>query len=317
MSALSSLTNRIFFATAFLAVLCIGVAIAIVNVAVTRQAEDELRHGLDEAASLVAGYRSIRFEHFANEARLIADLPRLKAAVDTSDPATVHDLAEDYQNALKADFFIITRRGQLLARLGAPNVTDRELLAMPWIASASSDREVTGFLPIGHGVLQGVSVPIVIDREVFGNLHVGVTLDGQAAARFKTLTNSEIAFAADGEIQAATLPETNWPLLAALLKNPGITPKATIDGNEYIVLTLPLAPSGTPGSATALILRSRTERLRFLRTLHTMLGAMAVLAVLAATLLSYAIARSVTRPLGTITATMREMADTGDHPRRI
>ena len=80
---------------------------------------------------------------------------------------------------------------------------------------------------------------------------MGVTLDGQAAAQFKTLTNSEIAFAADGEIQAATLPETNWPLLAALLKNPGITPKATIDGNEYIVLTLPLAPSGTPGSATA------------------------------------------------------------------
>ena len=35
---------------------------------------------------------------------------------------------------------------------------------MPWIASASSDREVTGFWPISHGVLQGVSVPIVIDR---------------------------------------------------------------------------------------------------------------------------------------------------------
>ena len=55
MTTLSSLTNRIFFATAFLAVLCIGAAIAIVNVAVTRQAEDELRHGLDEAGALVGG----------------------------------------------------------------------------------------------------------------------------------------------------------------------------------------------------------------------------------------------------------------------
>jgi signal transduction histidine kinase len=40
-------------------------------------------------------------------------------------------------------------------------------------------------------------------------------------------------------------------------------------------------------------------------------------AVLAATLLSYGIARTVTRPLGTITATMREMSATGDLTRRV
>ena len=39
--------------------------------------------------------------------------------------------------------------------------------------------------------------------------------------------------------------------------------------------------------------------------------------VLAATVLSYGIARTVTRPLGVITATMREMAATGDLTRRI
>jgi signal transduction histidine kinase len=317
MTTLSSLTNRIFFATAFLAVLCIGAAIAIVNVAVTRQAEDELRHGLDEAGALVAGYRSIRFEHFVNEARLIADLPKLKAAVDTNDPATVYRIAEDYQKALKADFFIVTRRGRLLVRFGASDVSDDELMAMPWIARGSSDREITGFWPVEHGILQVVSVPIGIDREIAGNLHVGVSLDALAAERFKALTNSEVAFAAEGDVQAATLPESTWPALGDLLRTPGITPKARIDGNEYIALTQEMAPPGTTGAPTALILRSRTERLRFLRALHTMLGATAVLAVLAATLLSYGIARSVTRPLGAITATMREMAATGDLTRRI
>jgi signal transduction histidine kinase len=39
--------------------------------------------------------------------------------------------------------------------------------------------------------------------------------------------------------------------------------------------------------------------------------------VLAATVLSYGIARTVTRPLGVITATMREMAATGDLARKI
>ena len=317
MNAFASLTNRIFFATALLAVLCIAVAIAIVNVAVTRQAEDELRHGLDEAGALVSEYWSLRFEHFANEARLTADLPKLKAAVDTNHPPTVHDIAEDYQKALKADFFIITRRGRLLTRFGVPDVSDADLMSMPGIAGASLDRETTGFWPAPHGILQVVSVPIGIDREIAGTLHVGVSLDATAAARFKTLTNSDVAFAARGEIQAATLPASTWPVLTSLMGRFGITPEITLDGNEYIALTRGLAPAGTAGAPTVLILRSRTERLRFLRTLHTMLAATAVLAVLASTLLSYAIARSVTRPLGAITATMREMAATGDLTRRI
>jgi signal transduction histidine kinase len=316
MKAFSSLTNRIFFATAFLAVLSIAVAIAIVNVAVTRQAEDELRHGLDEAGVLASQYWSLRFEHFANEARLIADLPKFKAAVDTNHRPTVEDVAKGYQEALKADFFIITRGGRILARFGASDVSDAELLAMPGIADAGAEGSA-GFWPGMHGILQVVSVPIGIGPDLVGMLHVGLSLDTEAAARFKALTNSEVALAARGRIQAATLPEGSWPTLTPLLTRPGITPETTIDGNEYISLNQSLAPAGTPGTPVAIILQSRTERLRFLTRLHTLLAATAVLAVMAATLLSYAIARSITRPLGAITATMREMAATGDLTRRI
>src|SRR5260370_11413369 len=67
----------------------------------------------------------------------------------------------------------------------------------------------------------------------------------------------------------------------------------------------------------AVILRSRTERLRFVRTLHAALLVAALIAVLVAVLLSYAVARTVTGPLSPITATMREMAATGDLTRKI
>lgn len=325
MKAFSSLTNRIFFATALLAVLSIAVAIAIVNVAVTRQAEAELRHGLDEAGALVSEYRSLMFEHFATEARLVADLPKLKAAAATNDPNTVRDVAKEYAEALNADLFIVTRHGVVLSRFGAPDLSDKELLSIPGLGGTSLDRETRGFWPGAHGILQFVLVPIVVEsrdagrinREIVGTLAGGISLDTEAAARVKALTNSEVAFAARGQIQAATLPVTLWPSLTPLLGRTGITPEITLNGNEYIALTQAIAPPDTPGAPTALILQSRTERLRFLRTLHTMLGATAVFAVLAATLLSYAIARTVTRPLGAITATMKEMAATGDLTRRI
>ncbi len=48
-----SLSNRIFLATAAMTILSIGLAILVVNVAVTRQAEEELARGLESAAAQV------------------------------------------------------------------------------------------------------------------------------------------------------------------------------------------------------------------------------------------------------------------------
>ena len=65
------------------------------------------------------------------------------------------------------------------------------------------------------------------------------------------------------------------------------------------------------------VLRSRTDHLRFLGDIQTGIAVTVVVAMFLATLLSYAVARTVTRPLGAITAVMREMARTGDLTRKI
>ena len=62
MKLFSSLTNRIFIASTALAVLSIGVAIAIVNVRVTREAEGELQRGLEEAGRLVEQHHETQVE---------------------------------------------------------------------------------------------------------------------------------------------------------------------------------------------------------------------------------------------------------------
>jgi signal transduction histidine kinase len=334
MSLFSSLTNRIFFGSALLAVGSIAIAIYNVNIAVTRQAEQELRRGLDEAGTIIEEYRTVLVEHFTREARLIADLPRLKAAVDTNDPTTVQPMAEDYQRQLTADLLLITgRQGQTLAEIASPNVSIGSYASLQGVKSASMGRESSAFWPHPGGILQVVTVPIFIDLpppEFLGTLTVGVSLDEGAAKRFKRLTNSDIAFGMGGAIRASTLPQDFWPALSPLLGSLDLRPSVAVGAEDYIAktralspgLTAPAASGGTPDpaagtGASVIILRSRTERLGFLNPLHGRLGVIAVVAVLAATLLSYAIARTVTRPLGAITATMREMAATGDLARRI
>ena len=323
MTIFASLTNRIFFASALLAVLAIAVAVFRVNVAVTNQAENELRRGLEEAGTLLEEYRTTLFEHFSREARLVADLSNLKAAVDTGDPATVQPIAADYQRQIGSDLFVVTdRAGRVLAeagrlRLGAGNDTARGS-----IAAATKGREAVALWPHHGGVIQVVSVPSFTGPELMGTVSVGYSLDEEAAARFKVLTNSEIAFAVGGRIEASTLSRDFDPSLAAAV---GATSVRTIwlGDSEYVAVSRALPIAATAESridtaeATALILRSRTERLRFLRAVHRELGVTAILAVLAATLVSYLVARTVTRPLGAITATMREMASTGDLTRKI
>jgi signal transduction histidine kinase len=320
MNAFTSLTNRIFFATALLTVLSIGVAIYIVNRAVARQGERELQRGIDEAATLVEEYRKFSFETFGRDARLIADLPVLKAAVDTRDPATLEPIAREYQSLANADLFAIAdNRGRVLARLGTSDVPDEALAAATTIGRTEAP-ERDAFWPEPDGILLIKSVPIWIDKrqpDVLGTLILGASLNYSQASRFKRLTNSEIAFGVGGTIKTATLPGNTWPALAALLGRPGLRSRIALNGEEYLAYASPLGPAGPRGQPIVIVLRSQTERQRFLSQLHTLLGLTALVAVLLATLVSYAVARTVTRPVGTITSTMREMAASGDLTRRI
>ena len=78
----SSLTNRIFIACTLLAMLSLGFAFYFVNARATREAEAELRRGLSEAGILVDQNRIALTDTFTRLARLVADLPKLKAAPD-------------------------------------------------------------------------------------------------------------------------------------------------------------------------------------------------------------------------------------------
>lgn len=309
----SSLTNRIFLASALLAVLAIGFAIWLVNVRITREAEEELTRGLIEAGGLVEQHRATALENAALVARLVADLPKLKAAAETADPPTVQPLAADYHARVGSDVFAVAdRRGRLLASAGVA----LEGHAPP-VAAALAGRETVSFGPHARGVLQVVTVPISIGAEppeILGALSVGFVLDEALARRFEDLTHSEVAFVLDGVVRASTLAEADGRALAGLAGARGVR-EVEIGGTEYVALARPLGPAGGPGPVV-LVLRSRTERLQGLRQLHAALLVTALVAVLGATLLGYAVARTITRPLAAITAAMREVAATGDLSRR-
>ncbi|HSK11262.1 MAG TPA: histidine kinase dimerization/phospho-acceptor domain-containing protein, partial [Vicinamibacterales bacterium] len=330
---LGSLTNRIFLATALLAVLSIATAVLVVSVTVTREAERGLQRGLEEAAALVTEWQATLSENFQLAARLIADAPPLKAAVATGDPATVAPLARDYHGRIRSAVLIVTdRQGRVLAETGTwfPGRDHDAARA----EEAVTGREVTSYWRHPQGVLQLVTVPISAPPEVIGTLSVGFLFDRDRASQVRRLTESEVVFVVGGEVSAGTLPASSLPAVAALLEGSD-TSRVTIDDEEFVALVRPLLLPGTaaparlaaPGvgpaaaaggsEAAAVVLQSRTDRLRFRKAIHAALAVTALLAILGAVGLSYLVARTITRPLAAITSRMREVAASGDLSRKI
>ena len=315
MRVLGSITNRIFLASALLAMLSIAAAVYFVSSRMTSETEAELQGDLTEAATLVDEQRVTQFDNVARTARLIADLPKFKAAVNTGDRPTLMPIAADYQQQSGADLLMVTgSHGEQLALVG------ETAAAHPGSAAAATDGKMTpSFWPHPSGVLEVVSVPVTLGLErpeFLGTLTLGYLLDDRRAAQFKALTGADIAFAMDGAVRASTLGPGSADALAPLIAASGIT-RIAIGGEEYVAIAQPFGSGQGPNAPAAIIMRSRSERMRSLSAIQAALAGIALGATLLAIVISYGVARTITRPLASITDHMRHIAATGDLTRKI
>ena len=151
---------------------------------------------------------------------------------------------------------------------------------------------------------------------------MGYLLDSVRAADLRQLAGADVVFVHDGSVRASSLGVDVIPAGAEWLTAQGRVPALQIGAEEYSALAHSLASPGAPPaeegtSPRAIVLRSRTARMRTLDTIRTALAGIALATVALAALLSYTIARTVTKPLATITAHMRQVAATGDLTRKV
>ncbi|MGD9903429.1 MAG: ATP-binding protein [Vicinamibacterales bacterium] len=324
-AGLASLRTRIFVASTLLATASIGAAVYFVSVRLSSQAEADLQRDLVEAAGLVDQQSASLFDSFTRTATLIADLPKFKAALETRDRPTIEPIARDYLLQAGADVLVVADRdGARLAAVTAPS----RPASLPYPAT-SGRAAVTGpstaFWPHPSGVLQVVSVPVTIDLErpeLLGTLTMGYLLDAERAATLKALTGADVAFAYDGTVRASSMSDASGPAIAPWIHQDQHVRSLELPDGDYSALVRPLAGAGEALGGIgepprAVVLRSRTAQMRTLGAIRAALAGIALATVGLAAVLSYAIARTVTRPLATITAHMREVAATGDLTRKV
>lgn len=319
---LSSLSNRIFLAATLLAWLSIAAALLFVNARLARESERALERHLGEATSLVQQQQQALVDTFTRMALLVADLPKLKAAMATGDAPTVAPIAAQYLDDLAADLLLVADAdGAVLASAGDAGAGFAGTAPQDLGARPSGAR----LHPHPQGVLQVVTVPVQLgfeSPERLGALSVGFLLDDRRAAQLKRITGVDLAFAVDGHILASTLAHATADRWPARLDGRG-SGRVSIDGTEFAWRSQAIAvpdASGVAADATGpvvIVLEPTAPSAATLQAVRVALGGIALVTAALAVAVGYAVARTVTRPLATITGAMREMAATGDLTRRI
>jgi signal transduction histidine kinase len=321
MRALGSLSNRLFLVCVLLSIGSIGAAMLFVSVRLGREHDARLAARLDETVTLVERQRRLAIDTATRLARLVADLPKLKAAIATGDAATVSPIVASYREEIGADVLIVSEPdGRALFTAG--DVRGAVANRRPTSPSASSSPT---FATLAHprGLLQVVSVPIVLGFdpvERLGALHVGMLLDDEQARAFRAVTGSELAFAMDGRVLASSLGAAAVPAVQSVLSSagPGMLDigGARYAWHRYALPSFPERTGDGRGQPVLLLLRSTAEAEATLRSVRVALAVIAVLTALAASGASYLVSRTITQPLASLTSAMREMSHTGDLSRR-
>jgi signal transduction histidine kinase len=284
-----SLRNKLFISFAVISLLLLGFVLVAVEFRVREQVSSATLAALAQTdETFVEQWQFLR-ERLAREGAIVADAPKLKAALDTGDPATIEPVAEDYRQMIGADLLELRDPGgRSLARLAeGGDISYLEL-----------------------------SFPILVGDSALGSLTTGYGLNQALATRMKRLVGAEVAIVKDHHLVASTLAADRREELDRRLLESGQEEswRLRLGGESYLARTV--SQQAVPG-IDFLILRSLDESLRFLGAVRRDLVLFGIFTTALALLASYITARTLTRPLAAIVEGMRETARSGDLTREI
>ena len=306
----------------------IGVAIYLVNVTRDREAERTLQREIVATGALVDQLRADAHRRRSRMmARLIADVPKLKAAVDTNDPPTVQDIADGYQAQLDAEPAARHQQGRRRCSRGrrdrrAPRrsspASRRSATRSPAAKASACCRSPTAscrWSPCRSPIeRRAPRDPRHAQRRLPARRRARGAAEADHRQRHRVRHGRP-----DSRGDAAARRASRR--CAERLRTSGISRRAArrARNTRRCRGRSPRPPAATARRRSGRADPALAHRAAAVAATRFTPGSRvtAVLAVLLATLLSFAVARTIARPLAAITDVMREVAATGDLTRKI
>ena len=301
----------------------VAFVLSAVLLAVTFSVRDHVRQSvierLETGQRLLATLEARRAEDVRTQVAMLAESPTLKAVLDTYQAE--RRMASDSERAqliatVARELDRIAARFDLdvLAVIG----TDDAMLAVSgrraadWAAEADAGAAEATFLALRSGLFRVVTIPVMLQGSPLGRLQVAQALDARYASELSALSGARSLIVAEGRVLATTLPaETTAMLTPDTMATLATGELTSLAGSEFAV-----RPLFREGGAAIYVLDSIEAAARplvrsSLRTLAFIaLGAFALAGVA-----SLWLARTISRPIDTLSTSLAEMTRAGAFDR--
>jgi serine/threonine-protein kinase len=332
------LALKFFLGTAGVVLVVLGATLVLTGRSADRAADAAVARGLADTRARVAEMLRARERELASGALVFAQNPRFWPAVQRRQSENTLDQAQEAAQRIGASWVqIIDAQGMRLAKSDEPTAPLIELSGSALVGGA-----LAGEITAGAGteadtaIFQAVAVPILGDP-IIGALMATRRIDDSLARALGAATSSEIVFFAldtlgEARVVAATLArsETLDSLAHALAaaaagadtgasstggRSTGWT-AVELGETHYLASTAPLRSAGGVPLGGFLAMRSRNAELASFSALRRTILLGGAAGLVAALLLSLALARTITRPVRALASATRQAAD-GDYDAAI
>jgi signal transduction histidine kinase len=317
MSVVRNVQLRTKFLLALLAITAglTAATLLIVSYGVRRQVRAGIREDLRNSVNTYQIFEKQRQERSRQSARLIANLPYLRALMTTRDKATIEDGSTDIWRLSGSDMMEVADHDGKLAAFRARATGFTADSAQKLIQQTLESGEASDWW-FGGGQLYEVWVqPIYFgqpsDDAIVGYLAAGYEIDEKTARDFSGVAASEVAFRQGGKIVATTLPAAATSELQKRFGRAEETAgesgeEIDLDGERYMMTTVALSRAGVQEVSLS-VLKSLDKASAFLGRLNRVLAALGLVSVLAGSLLVFLISKSFMKPLANLVAGVRAL----------
>lgn len=248
-------------------------------------------------------------------AKLLADLPIVKALMTVNDAPTVQDASTELWHVVGSDLLLILDRSENIVALHstAPGLTAATAQQL-FQRSGRSERSAQWWFSGGH-LFQVFFEPIYFGAatdNLAGMLGVGYEINDRVARDISRVAGSQVAFRYGGAIVVSTLPPPQQAQLAAELSRVGHLGGAPQGrelrvGSERFLSTSVNLAGGAQAPVSLVVFKSYEQATLFLGGMNRLLLTLGVLAIAAGTLLVFVISEKFTRPLGQLVDGVRAL----------
>ncbi len=332
-----SLTTKIFLGTAFVVAAVLGATLIVTSAQANKTANESVTKALSDARVQINSQLDERRSALTGQAEVFVKNPDFRSIVEQKKLGDVLDQSQEAVTQIGATWVQITSdKGIRLAKSNEPGADTVDLSGSALIGGAleGSSKGAYG-VDDKNALIQTAAVPILGTSRVVGVLMAVRTLDSAFAASMKSAGGAgvDIAFFSTDDKNVAHLVASTVGRNADLDNTiAGLKPVAPIEpgrvdslsrettmrldvrinGTNFVALGEPLRSASGAQVGGFIVLRNKdVEFAAFNRLKNIILGGGA-LGLLIAGLLSFAIARQITRPVMQLVDATKRAAD-GDY----